>query len=254
MNPTVNNFALIHDDLVGTLYNEAWANQVSVFKIVDKRIDSQVKQAALGGRNGGCGSTIEVLSPQLIEPEPNSGRLLKFKLAFMVKDWDTLAQGSNGTKLTGEQVCQNILQTFWGLNLIGVSGGIYPDPEAFTPVMHADASYRLFAVKMRALCDLGTYPKVSVPSWSDGALSDGNRTITLTDTQPGGGSTIYYTTDGSLPCPGNPPTGSPPYTAQDYAAPIAVPVGKFLRFKAYNPTPVNGLVPLASDVQGLTVS
>jgi len=248
-----NDFSGIQADLVNILLSEAWAQYVSIFAIVDKRIDSEVKKAALGGRNGKCGSTIEVLCPQLIEPEASSGRILTLKLAFMIKDWDTLAQGASGSKLKGEQIAGYLLQTFWQFSCGGICQALYPDPDCFTPVMQEDNAYRMFAVRFRATFDLTQANRTSQPGFTDGALSGGNRTITLVDNQPGGGSTLYYTTDGSTPGPSTLPGSTPPGTSIVYSAPISVAVGALLRFRAFGPA-VAGVTPFGSSIHDVNVS
>jgi hypothetical protein len=54
-------------------------------------------------------------------------------------------------------------------------------------------------------------------------------TVTLTDQQPGGGSTLYYTTDGSFPGAGN-------LAATSYSTPFTVTSGAIVRVAAYNGT------------------
>jgi hypothetical protein len=54
------------------------------------------------------------------------------------------------------------------------------------------------------------------------------QTVSLADRQPGGGSTIYYSTDGSFPGSGNP-------NAIIYTTPFTVASGTIVRTAAYYP-------------------
>ena len=73
-------------------------------------------------------------------------------------------------------------------------------------------------------------------------ISSPAQTFTLADTQPGGGSALYYAVGyGQFPGPGNP-------AAIRYAAPVTVPSGAIVNFAAYNPPNVG------SQVQTVTIN
>ena len=96
-------------------------------------------------------------------------------------------------------------------------------------------------IDMRATIALTELSKCAMPEIATADIGGGLVQVTLTDQQPGGGSLIYYTTDGTFPgygntIPGNPIPSGQPFgggTAQVYAAPFNVPSGATVLFAAY---------------------
>ena len=93
----------------------------------------------------------------------------------------------------------------------------YQDPGPESPFI-------MLRVTMKATFVLTALERTLTPAAAEAA-----GVVTLTDQQPGGGSTIYYTNDGSFPGCGNP-------NATVYSSPFAVSSGMTIRTAAWNGT------------------
>jgi Fn3 associated len=218
----------VQPDVYYKLLTEAWFENIAIFKTREKRLDTEVNRAltGLGGRNGKGGATIEVLMPSLKSALPETaGPVCTLEQKFIVKEQPTVNQNANGTGLSVEQIAVNIAQTFQLFYLGGPMQGFYAAPEFYRyEPMPDDAPFIAVAVTLHATFALSALTRIIVPGVS--AIAE---TVTLTDQQPGGGSAIYYTTDGSFPGSGNP-------TATQYSIPFTVASGTVVRVAAYNGT------------------
>jgi hypothetical protein len=116
----------VQPDVYFKLLSEVYFNQVSIFQIREKRLDTEVNKAlsGLAGRNGGAGATIEVLFPTLKAPLENTpGPVASLEQRFLVKEQRAVNMGANGTGLSAEQIAVNIAQTFQ-LFYMGNSAGL----------------------------------------------------------------------------------------------------------------------------------
>jgi hypothetical protein len=131
--------------------------------------------------------------------------------------------GAHGTGLTAEQIAVSLAQTFQLFFLGGALQGFYAAPTFYQyQAAGPNSPFIMLRVTMNATFVLTALERTLTP-----AAVETLGTVTLTDQQPGGGSTIYYTTDGSFPGAGNP-------RAVVYAAPFAVSSGMVVRAAAYN--------------------
>jgi hypothetical protein len=215
----------VQPDVYYKLLTEPWFQNIAVFQIRDKRLDSEVNRALAGlaGRNGKGGASLEVLMPALKSALPDTaGPVCTLEQKFLVKEQPTVNLGANGTGLSAEQIAVNIAQTFQLFFLGGAMQGFYPAPTfyeyAATP---PDANYVCLRVTLRATFALTALTRTVAPAASAAA-----ETVTLTDQQPGGGSALYYTADGSFPGSGNP-------NAILYTTPFTVASGTTVRAAAY---------------------
>jgi hypothetical protein len=216
----------VQPDVYCKLLSEPLFENIAVFKIRDKRLDSEVNRALAGlqGRNGKGGASIEVLKPSLKGALPETaGPICTLEQRFLVKEQPSVNQGANGTGLSAEQIAVSLAQTFQLFYLGGAMQGFYAAPTFYhyQPVKE-DAPFLVIAVTLQATFALTALTRTLVPAASAAA-----GTVTLADNQPGGGSVIYYTTDGSFPGPGNP-------AALIYSAPFSVAGGSVVRTAAYN--------------------
>jgi hypothetical protein len=215
----------VQPDVYAKLLSEPFFNPVAIFKIREKRLDTEVSRALAGlaGRNGAGGATIEVLMPTLKAALPDTaGPVCTLEQQFIVKEQPTVNLGAHGTGLTAEQIAVSLAQTFQLFFLGGALQGFYAAPIFYQyQAPGPNAPFIMLRVTMNATFVLTALERTLTP-----AAAETLGTVTLTDQQPGGGSTIYYTTDGSFPGAGNP-------SAVVYAAPFAVSSGLVVRAAAY---------------------
>ena len=216
----------VQPDVYYKLLSEPWFRNIAIFKIRGKRLDSEVNRALTGlaGRNGKGGASIEVLMPALKSALPDTaGPVCTLEQKFIVKEQPAVNQGANGTGLSLEQIAVNIAQTFQLFYLGGPMQGFYSAPEFYQyQAVPDDVSFLALAVTLQATFTLTALTRTLAPAASAAA-----ETVALTDQQPGGGSVIYYTINGSFPGSGNP-------NAVVYANPFTVPGGATVRAAAYN--------------------
>jgi hypothetical protein len=216
----------VQPDVYYKLLTEPWFGNIAIFKVREKRLDTEVSRALAGlaGRNGKGGASIEVLMPTLKSALPDTaGPVCTLEQKFIVKEQPTVNQGAHGTGLSAEQIAVNIAQTFQLFFLGGPLQGFYTAPSFYEYISApADAPFIPLAVTLRATFALTALTRTLVPAASATA-----ETVTLTDAQPGGGSSLYYTTDGSFPGSGNP-------NAILYGVPFTVASGATVRTAAYH--------------------
>jgi hypothetical protein len=216
----------VQPDVYYKLLTEPWFQNIAIFKIRQKRLDTEVNRALAGlaGRNGKGGASIEVLMPALKSALPETaGPVCTLEQKFIVKEQPTVNQGANGTGLSAEQIAVNLAQTFQLFFLGGPMQGFYTAPTFYEYIAAPqDVPYVALLVTLRATFALTALTRTLAPAASAAA-----ETVTLADQQPGGGSALYYTTDGSFPGSGNP-------NAILYTSPFAVASGTLVRAAAYN--------------------
>jgi hypothetical protein len=222
----------VQPDVYYKLLSEPWYQNIAIFRVREKQLDTQVNKALAGlaGRNGKGGATIEVLYPTLKAALANTaGPVCTLEQRFYVKEQRTVNRGANGTGLAAEAIAVNLAQTLQLFFLGGALNGFYPAPVFHREVDPGNgAPYFMLEVTMHATFALTPVQRTSQPCLAENSPL----TVTLTDTQPGGGSTIYYTTDGSFPGPGNPGNGGA--GTQIYSGPFAVAAGTVVRCAAWN--------------------
>jgi hypothetical protein len=218
----------VQPDVCSKLLSEAYFENIAVFRIREKRLDTEVNRALSGlqGRNGKGGASIEVLMPTLKTALPDTaGPVCILEQKFIVKEQPTVNLGANGTGLTCEQIAVNLAQTFQLFFLGGPMQGFYAAP-AFYKYIEPGSDKAIVAIQviLNATFVLTGLQRTVAPAAEAAA-----QTVTLTDQQSGGGSLLYYTTDGSFPGSGNP-------NATQYTTPFTVSSGTTVRTAAYNGT------------------
>lgn len=231
----------VQPDLFYKLASEPLLAGITIFKVREQDIESALL-TALGGlgtiaqsglpasfvRPGtGMGASIEVMMPSFRNPysKSASGPILLLQTLLRIKENHVVNLGPGGTGVTAETWAQQVLAIIhqWG-SIAGVS--YFPSDTPLSPNrdFHPSVCY-------------------DVTLWSDfpvnqiiagGTAVATVSTVTITESAPlqctlacpTGGATIYYTTDGSLPGPGN-------AAAQVYSAPFAVAVLTTVRAAAY---------------------
>ena len=218
----------VQPDVYYKLLSEPYFQNIAIFKVREKRLDTEVNQALAGlaGRNGKGGATIEVFFPTLKSAEPNTpGPVCTLEQRFIVKTQETVNNGARGTGLSLEQIAVNLAQTFQLFFLGGPLQGFYAGSPFYERMETGGKTpFVAMQVTMQATFVLTALTRTLAPAASAAA-----GTVTLADQQPGVGSTIYYTTDGSFPGAGNP-------NAVLYSVPFPVAGGTVVRVAAYNGT------------------
>ncbi|HEY3861645.1 MAG TPA: FN3 associated domain-containing protein [Verrucomicrobiae bacterium] len=216
----------VQPDVYYKLLSEPWFADIAIFRVRQKRLDTEVGRALAGlaGRNGKGGASIEVQMPTLKSALPDTaGPVCTLEQRFIVKEQPSVNQGANGTGLSAERIAVNLAQTFQLFFLGGALQGFYTAPVFYEYINAAEgAPFISLAVALRATFSLTALTRAITP-----AASAAGQAVTLADRQPGGGSALYYTTDGSFPGPGNP-------AAILYNNPFTVAGGTAVRTAAYN--------------------
>jgi len=216
----------VQPDVYNKLLSEPYFANVAIFKVREKQLGTEVSRALAGlqGRNGKGGATIEVLMPTLKTALPDAqGPVCILEQKLIVKEQPTVNMGANGTGLTCEQIAVNVAQTFQLFFLGGPMQGFYAAPSFYKYVeTSGEKPFVAIEILLNATFVLTFLQRTVGPA----AEAEGE-TVTLIDQQPGGSSTIYYTTDGSFPGGGNP-------NAVVYTAPFAVTSGTIVRTASYH--------------------
>lgn len=169
----------------------------------------------LAGRNGKVGSGILVRLPSADPADADMPGVQMDCLMWLdIINKDDLALTlSNGSGLTAEEVLAIVWQLLnqWLNQGIG-SGNVFVD--GFDAIEDQKGAYG-YRVQIRLRGAENPPPKCAAPT---GSIAAG--TLTLSCSTPA--STIYYTTDGSLPGNYTPPAGYAANTSQTYLAPVSV--------------------------------
>jgi len=228
----------IQPDVYFKLLSESAFSNVTIFKIREKRLDTEVSQALRGlkPRNGKSGATIEVLMPSLRVDRPNApGPEAILEMRILTREQPAINLGANGTGLTSETLAVAIIQTLHQDADAGDGVSWYPDSRPYEPLpLEPDKPFISHQVKMLTTFPLNALPKMPTPSISD----DGNGNVTITDSSGlldsnGNPAAIYYTTDGSFPGPGALASAGFGGTAVLYDGPFQVASGTQIRWAAY---------------------
>jgi hypothetical protein len=230
----------VQPDVFFKLASEPFFAPVTILKIREKRLDSEVLNSLKGigitsasvNKNihpgTKSGATIEVLFPTLLQPlEDTPGPVCTLQQKFLVKTLETVNQGVNGTGLSVEQIAVNLAQTFQLFFLGGPMQGFYAQGNFYEyAVFERDSPFIGVLLTMGATFVLSALERTLTPAPST-ADAGGNVTVTLTDQQPGGGSSMYWTQDGTFPGPSNP-------SATLYSVPFTLPIGTVIRTAAWS--------------------
>ena len=226
--------------IAAKLNSEPFFSQIAIFAIEEKDITSQISSALAGwggnvqGQTGKkAGATIEILMPEFSSHLPDSpGPTTVIEQRFWVKTNKTVNFGANGVGIKPEAIAGRIAQSFHKFSFGDKKrmNGFYTPPDFYRrlhPGYEPTGDLKpivCIEVTLNALLQPDELPQTMQPTISSPA-----QTFTLADTQPGGGSALYYAVGyGQFPGPGNP-------AAIRYAAPVTVPSGAIVNFAAYNP-------------------
>ena len=221
------------------LLSEPWFNSIAIWQVREKRIDSQILNSLKGyggivradGKQTKGGATIEVLMPDMDSAIPSSpGPNSTVNQIFLVKTMDLVNLGANGVGLSCEQIAAQIAQTFHNFfTNVTRMGSFYTAPQYYRRIHsgfqeNGDLQpFVTFEVTLQADLVPDAMPQTASPT-----VTYENPVCAITDNQPGGGSTIYYTIDGSFPGAGNP-------AALVYNGPFNVQSGATVSAAAYTP-------------------
>jgi hypothetical protein len=225
MNPQIEQ---IQPDVFNKLASEPYFAAISLFQIRKERYQSEIDEALSSatfdpGQSGKLpGATVEVLMPMIKTNLVNApGPVVTLEQRLIVKENPAINLAAGGVNLTAEEIAVQILQTLHQFYLGGVCQALYPAPQAIEP---NDDFPDLVAydVVLQATFNLTPPARTACP------LPPTESSLTLTFAPPASdpSATIYTTTDGSFPGPGN-------AGAAVYGAPFSVGSNTVVRWAAY---------------------
>ena len=218
----------IQPDVFNKLASEPYFATISLFQIRKERYQSEIDEALSSatfdpGQSGKFpGATIEVMMPLVKTNLVNApGPVVTLEQRLRVKENPAINLATGGVGLTAEQIAVQILQTLHQFYLGGICQALYPAVEAIVPNSHFPGLVA-YDVVLQATFNLTPPARTGCP------LPPGEESLTLTFSAPASdpAATIYYTTDGSFPGPGN-------AAAVAYAVPFTVASGTVIRWAAY---------------------
>jgi hypothetical protein len=225
MNPQIEQ---IQPDVFNKLASEPYFAAISLFQIRKERFQSEIDEVLSSatfdpGQSGKLpGATIEVLMPTIKTNLVNApGPVVTLEQRLTVKENPSINLASGGVGLTAEEIAVEILQTLHQFYLGGIGQALYPAPGAIVP--NGDfPDLVAYDVVLQATFNLTPPARTGCP------LPPTENSLTLTFTAPASDptATVYTTTDGSFPGPGN-------ATATAYSTPFAVAGGTVVRWAAY---------------------
>jgi hypothetical protein len=225
MNPQIEQ---IQPDIFNKLASEPYFAAISLFQIRKERFQSEIDEALSAatfdpGQSGKRpGATIEVLMPVIKTNLANApGPVVTLEQRLIVKENPQINLAAGGVGLTAEEIAVEILQTLHLFYLGGICQALYPAPEAIVP----NAGFPglvAYDVILQATFNLTPPARTGCPP----PPTEAGLTLTFTPPASDPAATIYCTTDGSFPGPGN-------ASSVSYAAPFAVASGTVIRWAAY---------------------
>ncbi len=225
MNPQIEQ---IQPDVFNKLASEPYFAAISLFQIRKERFQSEIEEALScatfdPGQSGKLpGATIEVLMPLIKTNLVNApGPVVTLEQRLIVKENPQINLAAGGVNLTAEAIAVEILQTLHQFYLGGICQALYPAPAAIVP-NGGFPDLVAYDVVLQATFNLTPPERTGCPP----PPTEAGLTLTFTPPASDPTATIYYTTDGSFPGPGN-------TTATVYSAPFAVSSGTTLRWAAY---------------------
>jgi hypothetical protein len=225
MNPQIEQ---IQPDIFNKLASEPYFAAISLFQIRKERFESEIEEALSAatfdpGQSGKVpGATIEVLMPLIKTNLVNApGPVVTLEQRLTVKENPQINLATGGVNLTAEEIAVEILQTLHQFYLGGICQGLYPAAQAIVPNDNFPGLVA-YDVVLQATFNLTPPARTGCP------LPPTEAGLNLTFAAPASDptATIYYTTDGSFPGPGN-------AAATVYSAPFGVSSGAVVRWAAY---------------------
>jgi len=216
----------LQQDVCDKLNSEAAFEYLAVATLRRHVIGSEIERrvAHLTGKNGrkGCGLTVRMPSIQGLQPNvaPAQGEVV---VAVDVVEIPEVNFNAGGTQVTAEEAARAARAA---LHQFAIEGKIllYQDEKAIEPLAGLEKEFPGclgYRVQLRGRMSEAAAGKCALP-----AIAAPGQTVSFSTTDEG--ASIYYTTDGSFPGPGN-ATG----TAQVYTGPFEAGAGTVVRWAGY---------------------
>jgi hypothetical protein len=214
----------LQQDVCDKLNSEAAFQYVAVATLRRHVISSEVERrvAHLTGKNGrkGCGATVRMPSIQGLQPNvaPAQGEVV---VTVEVVENPEINFNAGGTQVSCEEAARAARTA---LHQFAIEGKIllYQDEKAIEPLAGVEKEFPGclgYRVRLRGRMSEGAAAKCAQP-----AISAPGQTVSLSAMEEG--TSIYYTTDGSFPGPGN-------AGALVYEEPFAAGAGTVVRWAGY---------------------
>jgi len=211
----------VQQEIYQRLLGEDYLSAVPIFLARKKHMDSEVEQAlnVVGAtaprKPGAC---VLVLMPSVDVPHPGvPGPPISALFTCRVLEQPEINLTSDGTNLSAEDISLFLVRSLAGWQLHGISNGLVPGDggrNVIIPVTEVVQGIGYDVHMSVEMCQVVT-ERVAAPR-----IEVGGQFVIITSRTTD--ATIYYTTDGSFPGPGN-------VAAQTYTGPISFTPGTTYR-------------------------
>jgi len=190
------------------------------------QIQDQINSAlgTLTTQNGKAGLCATILMPLLTTQKPDlPGPFLHLQCTVRVQENVIVNMGPAGTQIPCEDAAISVAQLLHQWSPGATAGILSAAPDTIRP----NPDYKslvTYDVLLESDLDLPAQSNTAQPFITN---NEGEITITCSDSA----AAIYYTTDGSLPWPGNSTYST---AAQPYTAPFSAASGALIRAASYN--------------------
>jgi hypothetical protein len=223
--------ALNGDQLFATIPVASYTKMV-----ISQEVEKRAPHLMLKGGKTGCGVMVnmpDVFGESSNISTPQSEAVCTFDVVEIPEINFFASNGSLTYCETVARAIRAIIEPLAIYGLMGAGASVFyakEDEAVISPIVDIEKIYpgcRAYRVTLRIKFSEPFLPKVMLPAstWAGDTLTLINQTA---------GATIYYTTDGTFPGPGNYGTkqDGTAGTSVVYAAPVAIASGKTVRFAA----------------------
>ncbi len=215
----------------GLLRLHPWFGDITIHKQQEAWLKDLVNEATRGLilREGESGVTLVVGVPYVRrdQSQSNAGAKPLTVLEITVVENEVTNQGPTGTHKPCAAVALKVYEALKGqiFNGLGLGFAINSGANPLMPMEDDDSGNKQWKVTLESLANIDFDPKVMMPT-----ITVAGNEVTLACATPG--AQIYYSTDGSFPCPAPDGTGTSygaPFTPEASCKVLAVAVLEDMR-------------------------
>lgn len=214
----------LQSDVANYLNQDPYFSTIEIVAPRTERAAGVIDAALAGARkkNGKTGACVQVLMPMCDVDKPSApGPAMEIAIIVRVQEYPVINMGDLGTLKSAEDIALWAANQLHHFHPVGITGPLFPAPDFITP-NPAFLPRVTLDIKFRALVQMARRKKVATPIISP---DSGNVGTLVTITCATANATIYYTTDGTFPAPGN---------GTEYTAPFEAVTAE-IRAAAYRP-------------------